>query len=84
MNKHGLFALSGLVLALGKGQGHAPAECIPLRWRDLGSNAAIGDDFDLPLGEEDVEQDAAVFFGMADAELSELFFRPLPCRQAAL
>ena len=62
---------------------HLPAHRLPLRLRDAGGDAAVGDDLDHLVRHEHVDQDTVVVRGVPHAELSEQLQRALPRRQIA-
>jgi hypothetical protein len=46
---------------------HRPADRLPRRLADPGMNAAVGDDLDALVGEQQVNEHAGVLFGVPDA-----------------
>ena len=49
----------------------------------LGVNAAVGNDLDVAVGEQEIDQHAVIVRGVPDAELRENIQRPLPRRLIA-
>src|SRR5712671_4845512 len=57
---------------------HLGADFFPPRGADLGVDAAIGDDLDVAVGQQEVDQHAVIVGGVPDAELRENIQRALP------
>src|ERR1700686_5862714 len=61
---------------------HLGADFLPALAADLGVDAAIGDDLDLAVGEQEIDQHAVVVGGVPDPQLREHIERALPRRLA--
>ena len=59
---------------------HLPADLLPAGGADLGIDAAVGDDLDVAIGQQQIDQHAAIMRGIPDAELGKDIQRPLPRR----
>src|SRR5438552_6119578 len=57
---------------------HLGADFFPARGADLGVDAAIGDDLDIAVGQQQVDQHAVVVSGVPDAQLRENIQRAFP------
>src|SRR5438874_4595834 len=57
---------------------HLGADFFPARGADLGVDAAIGDDLDIAVGQQQVDQHAVVVSGVPDPQLREDIQRALP------
>src|SRR6516225_6942809 len=62
---------------------HGAADMLPAARADTGVDAAIGDDLDLAIGEQQIDQDAIVVFGIPDAQMREDIERTLARRLVA-
>src|SRR5258708_2213180 len=62
---------------------HGPANRFPSVLRHPSVDAAIGDDLDILVGEQHVDQNAVVVLGVPNAELAEKLQRARPGLQAA-
>ena len=63
--------------ALAKRRLHSRADRLPRRIADDPVNAAVGDDLDVAVGEQQVDEDAAVLLGVPDAQQAEHLERTL-------
>src|SRR6185436_6984510 len=61
---------------------HLLTDRFPRRGADLRVNAAVGDDLDVAVGEQQIDKHAAVFGRVPDAERAEDFDRPRARRNA--
>ena len=61
---------------------HLPAHGLPGRVADASVDAAVGDDLDIPVGEQQIDEDAAVLRGIPDPQQPEYLQRPLAGRDA--
>src|SRR5262249_26545101 len=61
---------------------HGPADRLPPGTPDAGMDAAIGHDLDVPVGEEQVDEDAVVALGVPYAGRREHLDGARPCREA--
>src|SRR3972149_561112 len=66
-----------LEAALGELALHRPANRLPRGRSDAGVDAAVGDDLDAPVGEEQGDQDAGVLLGIPHAQPAEELDRGL-------
>src|SRR5260370_33850031 len=57
---------------------HRPADFLPARSANLGVDAAIGDNLDLAVGQQQIDQHAVVVGGVPDAQVRENIQRALP------
>src|ERR1700738_238817 len=57
---------------------HRPADFLPTGGADLGVDAAIGDDLDLAVGQQQIDQHAIVVGGVPDAQVRENIQRAFP------
>src|SRR5438874_7295305 len=62
---------------------HRGADLLPTLRPDLGGDAAIGDDLDLAVGEQEIDQHAVVVMGVPDAQMREDIQRALARRLIA-
>ena len=79
---HGPDALHGGLLRRARGEQrfHAMTDFAPFLLRDLGSKAAVRNDFDVVIGPQHIDQDTVVQFSVPDAEMRERFDGPRPRR----
>lgn len=61
------------VTALAEIIAHQRAEPLPLRLAHLQMHAAVSDDLDVAVGQQQIDQHAVVVFGVPDAQLGEDF-----------
>ena len=61
----------------------ARADLLPARGADLGVDAAVGDDLDVAVGEQEIDQHAVVVRGVPDAQMRENIERALARRLIA-
>ncbi len=78
--RHRLDALdhAGLEVRLAKLRFHAAADRLPAGLTDPRINAAVGDDLDLAIGEQQINQHAIIVLGVPDPQLREDVERALP------
>src|SRR5258705_4995040 len=57
---------------------HLGADFFPARGADLGVDASIGDDLDIAVGQQQVDQHAVIVGGVPDPQLRENIQRALP------
>ena len=69
-----------LVALLAKRLLHFAADRVPFALRNTRVDAAIGENFDLAVDQLHVDQDAAVFLGIPDAQVGKQLDRALPSR----
>src|SRR6185437_33163 len=83
--RDGLDALDdpGLELPLPEIGLHVAANCLPALAADLGVDAAVGDDLDLAVGEQEINQHAIVVGGVPDPQMREDIERASPRRMIA-
>ena len=62
---------------------HLLADFLPAGGAYLGVDAAVGDDLDVAIGEQKVDQHAVIVRGVPDPELRENIQRPFPRRLIA-
>src|SRR5882757_4816418 len=62
---------------------HHAADGLPALGTDLGIDAAVGDDLDVAVGQQQIDQHAVVVRGVPDAQMRELIQRPLARRLVA-
>ena len=74
-------AQAGLVVAGAQVLAQAVDDGLPLRGADAAVEAAVGDDFDRVVGQQQIDQHAVIGFGVPDAQLAEQRDRPLPRMQ---
>src|SRR5581483_10253272 len=85
MRAHGLDAIdhAGLEAAVAKRLLHAAADPLPLGGADASMDAAVGENLNVAVGEQQVDQHAVVALGVPDAPLREHVERAI-ARRAAL
>src|SRR5260370_21707851 len=70
--------LAGLEFSRSKIRFHLAADFLPAIRADLGVDAAVGDDLDLAVGQQQIDQHAVIMLGVPDPQLRENIQRPLP------
>ena len=68
-------------MAVAKRRFHRPAHRFPFRRSDLAVDAAVGDDFYIAVGEQQVDEHAGVVLGVPDPHQAEDFERAFARRQ---
>ena len=66
-----------------KSRFHLPADFFPAGGADPGVDAAVGDDLDVTVGQQQIDQDAVVVGGVPDPQLRKDIQRALPRRLIA-
>src|SRR5689334_11776532 len=59
---------------------HRPADCIPFGLLNLRIDAAVRNDLDVTVGEQQIDQYAAVLFSVPDPQLRKHITSARPCR----